>query len=168
MVISQTDPDSGDRLPPFGVINDEKGLYKKYRTYDTELDAMYLMKANAPINTEAYSYAQVQMAGGKIKFLIDESTAKTKLMSTKSGQNMSLDKRNEYLKPYVQTSILREQILNLVESNEGSNIILKQSSRGIAKDKFSAFIYGLYFIKQEDERKKKRSRYDISDFLFFN
>ena len=39
-------------------------------------------------------------------------------------------------------------MLNLVESNEGVNIILKQASRGIKKDKFSAFIYGLYYIKQ--------------------
>jgi hypothetical protein len=38
-------------------------------------------------------------------------------------------------------------MLNLVEDNEGVNIILKQSSRGIPKDKFSAFEYGLYYIK---------------------
>ena len=31
--------------------------------------------------------------------------------------------------------------------NEGINIILKQANRGIRKDKFSAFEYGLYYIK---------------------
>jgi len=46
---------------------------------------MYLMKANAPLNTEMYSYAQVQMTSGKLKFLIDEQEAKTKLMSTRTG-----------------------------------------------------------------------------------
>ena len=168
MVKSQTLKDTQEYFPPFGVINDEEGLYKKFKTFDTEADAMYLIKANAPFNTEAYSYAQIQMASGKIRFLVDERTAKTKLMSTKVGQNMSLDKRNEYLRPFVQTSILREQILNLVETNEGVNIILKQASRGIAKDKFSSFIYGLYFIKQEEERKKKRQGRNIKDFLFFN
>jgi len=39
-------------------------------------------------------------------------------------------------------------MLNLVEENEGVNIILKQSNRSVRKDKFSAFIYGLYYIKQ--------------------
>jgi len=55
---------------------------------------LFLIKANAPINTEAYSYAQTQMFSGKIRFLIDESLAKTKLMSTKQGQNMNIDERN--------------------------------------------------------------------------
>lgn len=168
MVKPQTDPGTGEVFPSFGVLNDDEGFYRKYKTIDTVADAMYLIKANAPINTEAYSYAQVQMASGRIKFLIDEAAAKVKLMSTRHGQNMNADERNEYLKPFVQTSILREQILNLVQSNEGVNIILKQSSRGIPKDKFSAFIYGLYYIKKEEERKKKRSNFDISDLLLFN
>jgi len=47
------------------------------------------------------------MYSGKIRFLIDESLAKTKLMSTKLGQNMTVDQRNEYLRPFTQTSILR-------------------------------------------------------------
>jgi len=55
------------------------------------------------------------MYSGKIRFLIDESLAKTKLMSTKVGQNMNPDERNEYLKPFILTSILKEQTLNLVE-----------------------------------------------------
>ncbi len=168
MVLSQIDPETNDILPPFGVINDEDGKYKKMRTPETELDAMYLIKANAPINTEAYSYAQTQMSSGKVKFLIDESQAKTKLMSSRVGQNMTVDQRNEYLKPFMLTTILREQMLNLVEDNEGVNIILKQSSRGIKKDKFSAFIYGLYYIKQEEDKKNKRRGRNITDFMFFN
>ena len=108
------------------------------------------------------------MSSGKVKFLIDEQTAKTKLNSTKVGQNMSVDQRNEYLKPFVLTGILREQMLNLVEDNEGVNIILKQSSKSIKKDKFSAFIYGLYYIKQEEDRKKKHRGRNIKDFMFFS
>lgn len=111
MVKSQIDPETNDVLPPFGVENDEDGKYKKYRTADTELDAMYLIKANAPLNTEMYAYTQIQMINGKIKFLVDESQAKAKLMGTKMGQNMNTDQRNTYLKPYVLTTILREQLL---------------------------------------------------------
>lgn len=167
MVVAQVDPETNDILPPFGVENDSDGKYKKLKTANTEVDAMYLIKANAPINTEAYSYAQTQMSSGKIKFLIDEAQAKTKLMASRVGQNMSMDERNEYLKPFNMTTILREQILNLVQDNEGVNIILKQSSRGISKDKFSAFIYGLYYIKQEEDRQNKRKGKNILDFMFF-
>lgn len=166
MVKGQEDVD-GTYFPPFGIDNDEEGFYKKFRTDDMEKDALYLIKANAPINTEAHTYVQTQLFSGKIKFLIDEQTAKNKLMGTKAGQTMDPNKRAEYLKPFVHTSILREQMLNLVEENEGVNIILKQSTKSVKKDKFSAFEYGLYYIKQEEERKRKRKHGNIAQMMFF-
>lgn len=167
MVKSQEDPESGDFIPDFGVMNDDDGFYKKFKTPDTETDAMFLIKANAPINTEAHSYVQTQLSSGKIKFLIDETQAKAKLMATKMGQAMDANKRADYLKPFTLTTILREQMLNLVEENEGVNIILKQSSKGIKKDKFSAFEYGLYYIKLEEDRSRKRKKRNIADMMFF-
>lgn len=168
-LIKPQDTEDGQYLPPFGVYNtDDYPEYKKYITTDTQKDVLYLIKANAPLNTQAYSYAQAQMYNGKIRFLIDEALAKTKLMTTKVGQNMNMDERNEYLRPFILTSVLKEQLLNLVEENEGINIILKQNNRSIKKDKFSAFIYGLYYIKKEEEANKKKKRFNISDFLFFS
>jgi hypothetical protein len=168
MIKAQVDPETNDVLPPFGVENDTDGKYKKFKTPDTELNAMYLIKANAPINTEAYSYVKTQMYSGKVKFLIEETSARAKLMSTKVGQNMSIDQRNEYLKPFVLTTALKAQTLNLVEETQGINIILKQSSRSVLKDKFSAFLYAMYYIKQEEERKKRKKSFSMSDFLFFS
>lgn len=168
MTTSTLDPETGDTYPDFGVMNDEEGRYKKYRTLDTQMDAMYVIKANAPINTEAYVYAKTQMSSGKVKFLIDQQSAKASLMSTKVGQNMTPDQRNDYLVPFYNTNILKEQMMNLVEENEGINIILKQSNNSVKKDKFSAFIYGLYFIKQEEDRKKKRKTANIADMMFFS
>lgn len=167
MILSQVDPNTGDILPPFGVDNDEDGKYKKYKTSDTELDALYLIKANITTNTEMYTYTKSQLLSGKVKFLIDESSAKAKLMTTNVGQNMSPEQRNDYLRPYNLTDILKEQILNLKEENDGVNIILKQSTKAIKKDKFSALIYGLYYTKKEEERKKKRSGKKLSDLMFF-
>jgi hypothetical protein len=88
MVKKQIDT-NGDVFPDFGVYNDSDAFYKKYRTNDTEQDAIYVIKANAPINTEAYTIVQTEIESGKVKFLIDERTAKNKLMGTKLGQAMS-------------------------------------------------------------------------------
>lgn len=168
MVLAQ-ETDEGQYLPPFGIDNDEQGVYKKHfkGITDYQKDAIFQIKANAPINTQAYSYTQTQMSSGKIKFLIDEAEAKARLMETKNGQNMSIDQRNDYLRPFVLTTVLRQQMLNLVQDNQGVNIILKQDSRGIKKDKFSAFTYGLYFIKQQEERMKKRKKRDLSRMCLF-
>lgn len=168
MVKSQVDPSTNDTYPDFGVYNDDENFYKKYRTVNCEQDALYIMKANAPINTEAHANAQSQLSSGKVKMLIDERVAKTKLMGTKVGQNMKPEERANYLKPFTLTSILKEEMMNLREENEGTNIILKQANRGIRKDKFSAFEYGLYYIKQEEDDKKKRKKFNAKEWLFMN
>ena len=171
MVKPQVDPDTNEIIPDFGVYggtqDDAVQEYKKYRTDNTEQDAMYLIKANAPINTEAHSNARSQLSSGKVKMLIDERAAKAKLMGTKMGQNMTPEERGAYLQPFTLTTILKEEMLNLREENEGVNIILKQANRGIRKDKFSAFEYGLYYIKQEEENVKKKKKFKASDLMFF-
>ena len=151
MVKPSIEPDTGDVLPDFGVYGgtqeDAAEEYKKYRTADCEENAIYILKANAPINTEAHANAQVNLSSGKVKMLIDDRDAKIKLLGTKVGQNMKPEERSNYLKPFTLTSILKEEMMNLREENEGTNIILKQANKGIKKDKFSSFEYGLYYIK---------------------
>ena len=170
MVKPQVNPDTLEVMPDFGVYGgtqeDAVQEYKKYRTNNTEENALYLIKAGAPINTEAHTIARSNLSSGKVKFLIDERVAKQKLLNTKVGQNMKPEERANYLKPFTLTSILKEEMMNLREENEGVNIILKQANRGIRKDKFSAFEYGLYYIKQEEESKKKRKKFNASEWCF--
>ena len=168
MVKSQTDHVTGEVFPDFGVSNDPDGYYKKYRTAYTEFDAIYALKATPAINTEAHTNVQTQLTSGKVKLLIDERIAKNKLLGTRVGQNMSTDERAKYLKPFTLTSILKEEMANLREENEGVNIILKQVNKSIPKDKFSAFEYGLYWIKQEEDSYKKKKRFNVKDFLLMN
>ena len=168
MVKSQMDPDTKEFLPDFGVSNDPDGYYKKYRTAYTEYDAVYALKATPAINTEAHTNVQTQLTSGKVKLLIDERIAKNKLLGTKIGQNMTAEERAKYLRPFTLTSILKEEMANLREENEGININLKQVNKSIPKDKFSAFEYGLYWIKQEEESHKKKKRFNVKDFLLMN
>lgn len=172
MVKPQVDPETGETLPDFGVYggtqDNAQAEYKKYRTPETEEDAMYLVKANAPVNTECYTAAQVALSTGKLRLLIDEMVAREKLLNTARGQKMSPEERDDYLRPFKLTSILKEELLNLREENEGINIVLKRANKGIQKDKFSALIYGLYYIKLEEESKKKKKKFKASDWMFKN
>lgn len=138
------------------------------KTETTISDAMYIIKANQVLNSEMYAYCQSEINAGRVNFLIDENIAKNKLLAQAQGQKMSPVQRAEYLKPFTQTSILRDQMLNLVTDNEGANIILKQSSKKIPKDKFSALIYGLYYCKLQEDKRGKRRKRDMTKFLFFN
>lgn len=171
LVLGQEDPETGAYLPPFGVEGGNyEGAsqdYKKYRTEETVRDAMYIIKANAAMNTEAHTYVKTQINGGKVKFLIEERDARIKLMETKVGQNLTPEERNEKLMPFQFTDNLKLQMGNLVEDNEGTNIILKKNNNSISKDRFSSFEYAMYYIKQQEQLKKRRHSQSIADLMFF-
>lgn len=172
LVKPQVDTETNEIFPDFGVYGgtkvDIEQEYKKYRTANCEEDALYIIMASAPMNNEAHSNVQTQLSSGKVKMLIDERVAKTKLLGTVKGQNMKPEERAKYLKPFTLTSILKEEMMNLKEENEGVNIILKRANKGIRKDKFSAFEYGLYYIKQEEDNKKKKKRFNAKEWKFFS
>ena len=69
-------PDKYVEIDGFRIPADKADEYKKYRSDICEDNAMYLIKANAPINTEAHSITQTWLNANKIQFLIDERVAK--------------------------------------------------------------------------------------------
>ena len=166
LVMDQFDPDTGEQLGNLGVVNDDEGFYRKFENENTTRHAMYIMKATNTINSELYAYTQNQLLSGKLQFLIDDNLAKSKLEGQAQIKSMTRARRNDYLQPYVMTSILREQMANLMEEHEGALIILKQASRTIKKDKFSALIYALYWPKHEEESHGKR-HIDVTKLTLF-
>jgi len=63
MVKPSIDPLTNETYPDFGIYggtyDGAEDEYKKFRTSDCEDDALYLIKANAPINTEMHSNVRV-------------------------------------------------------------------------------------------------------------
>lgn len=167
LVCDTIDPDTGDTMYGWGVVNDEDRKYKNMETENTIRDLLYIMKANQALNSEMYAYCKNQITNGRMRFLIDENVAKNKLLAQSQGQKMTALQRADYLMPYSQTSILRDQMMNLIQENEGTNIILKQSNKKIKKDKFSALIYALYFCSLEEDKERKHKTRKIEDFMFF-
>lgn len=167
LVRDQIDPDTNEPLYNFGVYNDDDGLYKDWKTPDTIKNALYVMKANAQLNSDMYSYCQTQMNNDRLKFLIDEATAKNRLMSTNKGKKMNGIQREEYLRPYVETSILKSQMANMIQDGEGANVSLKRASRRIHKDKLSALIYALYWVMLKERRNERKAEMRLSDLILY-
>lgn len=161
------DRSSEEWIGGFGVINDDDNEYKRFRTSDTIDNVLYIIKANAPLNTEMHSNLQNQLRHGRIKFLVDENVAKGKLLATQVGKKMTPEQRGNRLKPYNLTTVLKMQLMNLVYENDGVNIILKQANKSVKKDKVSSLEMALYWIHQEESRKKRRKA-SFGDMIFHN
>lgn len=171
MVIETFDSKTGQTLPPYASYNDEE--LRKVQPNDAP-QIINVLIASASLNTELYSIAYSEIMSGHVRLLIEENEAKSKLMATKVGQKMTLDKRVAKLMPYEMTTRLIEEIGNLrIKSsvNSGKNIMLERINQDIQKDRFSAMIYGLYSIKlmeDKEAKKAKRGRNKLSAFIMKN
>ena len=86
-------------------LNSEAIESKGSKVVEPEKAAIYIIKANAPINTEAHANAQVALSSGKVKMLIDERDAKIKLLGTEFNKKTKFDmfiddKKVDYVKEY--------------------------------------------------------------------
>lgn len=165
MVLPQVDPETGEIFPPYTSLNDED-----YMKYDGER-IIYNLKANARINSECHSNFYTQIASGHCRFLIGEEEARQKLLATKKGQSMSAVDKMERLRPHREVQLLFDEISNLqLKLSADSKVVVEQMNSRIAKDRFSAYEYGLWRLKAiEDEviKEENRSKIDFTQFVFF-
>ena len=149
----------GNLLPAYGFTNDD--VYKKIQPKDA-ICILYGIKANGPLNSKIHGNAYSRISSGNCRFLIKEQEAKSALMSTKVGQKMTVEQRVKRLLPHEMTTKLFEEMANLRLKRTGASmdIVLEQINPRFPKDKYSAFAYGMWRIKEmeEDYFKKKRRR----------
>lgn len=162
MIREQVD-EFGNIYEPLGFKNDEDFL--KVQPKDA-MCILYGIKANGPLNSKIHGNAYTRINGGLVRFLIKEQEAKNALLSTKVGQKMTVTQRVQRLMPHEMTTKLFEEMANLRLRRTGVSldIVLEQINPRYPKDKYSAFAYGLWRIKElEEEQNKKRRRRGMFD-----
>lgn len=168
-MIKQQIGKNGEILPAYGFINDEN--YKKVQPKNA-INILYGIKANGTLNSQIHSNAYSRVTSGKVRFLVREQEAKTALLATKKGRKLSIEERIKKLMPYEMTTSLFNEILNLRLKNTGNlnEIAVEQINTRFPKDKYSAFAYGLWRIKEHEEKAyQKMSRSNTKrQLIFFN
>ena len=162
MIREQVD-EFGNIYEPLGFKNDDDFL--KIQPKDA-MCILYGIKANGPLNSKIHGNAYTRINGGLVRFLIKEQEAKNALLSTKVGQKMTVKQRVQRLMPHEMTTKLFEEMANLRLRRTGVSldIVLEQINPRYPKDKYSAFAYGLWRIKElEEEQNKKRRRRGMFD-----
>ena len=157
MIREQID-EFGNVYEPLGFKNDDEFL--KVQPKDARC-ILYGLKANGPLNSKIHGNAYTRLNGGMVRFLIKEQEAKNALLATKVGQKMTVTQRVQRLMPHEMTTKLFEEMANLRLRRTGVSldIALEQINPRYPKDKYSAFAYGLWRVKElEEELNKKRRR----------
>ena len=167
MIREQVD-EFGRVYPAYGFFNNED--YRKIQPKDAPC-ILYGMIANGPLNSKIHGNAYTRLNSGYVRFLISEQEARSILLSTKVGQKMPLRKRVQRLMPHEMTTKLFEEMSNLRLKRTGLDIVLEQINARFPKDKYSAFAYGLWRIKELEEaaftKQRRRSVVANRQLVFF-
>ena len=167
MIREQID-EFGNIYPAYGFFNNED--YRKIQPKEAPC-ILYGMIANGPLNSKIHGNAYTRLNSGYVRFLISEQEARSLLLSTQTGQKMSYRKRVERLMPHEMTTKLFEEMSNLRIKRTGLDITLEQINSRFPKDKYSAFAYGLWRIKELEEaaftRQRRRSITQNRQLVFF-
>jgi len=165
LVIENEDPKTGIIYPPLSVSNDDN--YDAFNK-DSSIPLLHVIKPSDEVNSQIYINCLTQFSNGKVKLLIDERMAKAKLLETKEGRGFGSEHRAMHLMPFTYTSILKQEMMNLRQKQEGRFIRLEEVHKK-GKDKFSAFVYALWYIKLlEDKLLQARKKRKFSDFVMYN
>ena len=167
MIRTQID-EMGNIMPAYGFFNNED--YKKIQPKDAP-EILYSMKANGPLNSKIHGNAYTRLNSGMVRFLITEQDARTALLATKIGAKMPFEKRIKRLMPHELTTKLFEEMANLRLKRTGLDIVLEQINSRFPKDKYSAFAYGQWRIKELEEsyylKEKRRNSRGGRSLIFF-
>lgn len=151
-----------DENPPYSVINDER--YDKYKK-ENSIPMIYALSSNTKENkaSDIHNVFVNVISNHKVKLLHTESQAKTSMDKKIKDSEV----KSKALMPYIMTDLLCEEIMNLEYKQSGNQTQVKQISRSINKDKFSAFEYGLFYIYTLEMKNQKRKREQIDASMFF-
>lgn len=156
-MIKQQYDEFGEYYPAYGFSNDDE--YKKTQPKEAP-QILYGLKANGPLKSKIHGNVFFYLSSGLVRFLIKEQDAKSALLSTKKGQEMSFEKRVKRLLPHEMTTKLFEEMANLRLKRTGSStdIVLEQINSRYPDDKYMSFAYGLWRIKEIAEEENRRYR----------
>jgi len=150
-----------DKYPSYSVTNDD-GTYEKYKVPNS-LPLIFNVMSNTK-ETKAsniHNNFMAVIANHDLKLLVSDAIIKEK------SREKDYEKLAEKLMPHVETGLFVDEVMNLIYEAKGNNTSIKQVSKSMDKDRYSAVSYGLYYIYLEEKKNQQRKRevFDATGFI---
>lgn len=160
LVDDMTDDLSGQFYPAFTCMNDEEMAAHYKGKSRSPAAVIYSVKATAKWNSQcAYSLRDC-IERGKMRLLLSEEEYDEIMDSNKSYQELSAEDKLTLKMPFIQTSLLINELVNLEYTTVGTEVKIKEIGTN-RKDRYSSISYANQFAN-ELERKLSRPRLSTS------
>lgn len=158
------DPKTGELYPALNCCNDDTMAMRC--KIDNAPKVIWSIKANANLNSEICINLRNGFQKGKINLLVSEFEARDILKQKIKGfEKLTAGQQADFLKPYIETTLLVYELINLEHKFVGANVKIFEKS-GMRKDRYSSLAYN-YWIQcqlEREELNKKKNGFDATTF----
>ena len=150
-----TDPQRGTEYTPLSCMNDDRLAQRC--VFPNAPKVVYSVRASGQLNSEIASNFKDSLRRGIIKLPVIEDEAKDILDGIKGYSSLPPELKVNFRLPYIQTTLMANEILNLeFEVSDAGNIKLKEVG-GARKDRYSSVSYLNYFASELEVKNRKRN-----------
>ena len=166
LVKDLTDPDTGEEYLAFTCKNNSEMADRYKGKSPNPPKVIYSIKANAQFNSDIASLLKDNIKRGKLRLLVPEQEADAYFNTLKGFKNLSPEKKTELMMPYVQTSLMINEVINLKYEIIGSKVRLSEKGND-RKDRYSSLAYANYVASELERDISKRTKQSMREKVVF-
>lgn len=117
---------------------------------------IYSIKANSKTNNDMCLTLRAGFMNGYINLLINDNNADDILSKMKGYSKLSDIQKAKLKMPYIQTTFLIDELINLSHDTSGGLIKVKERP-GMRKDRYSSLEYGYYVVQELGKKLKPKT-----------
>ena len=169
LVTNLYDTETGTSYDAVTCINDEE-MAKRCFVEDAPR-VIYSIKADARLNSQMHVFVRDELKRGSLRLLVTENDGRGEFIKYPEFEKLPKEEQMKYLSPYVQTTLLINEMINLEQpdkpSDNGLIKLIEPASK--RKDRYSSIGYGIYIAKvlEQELRPKQNTRFDTSKLFRF-
>lgn len=152
---------------PWVCINDDD--LAKRCIYPDAKEVIYSVHASAKLNSDIAISFKDGLRTGKIRLLSPENEVKETIRGLRGYYDLEPEFQAELNAPYIQTSLLANEMINLEGERNSTNGQIKLTEpRSGRKDRYSSVSYGNYIaniLERKLNEENRETSYD--DYMFF-
>ena len=146
------DTERGETYPPLKAMNEDR--YMERCGYPNAQKCIYCIAGNQKLNHEIATQLKTSFQNKTIKLLKNQMEAEDFI---EGFATMTPQEQADKLLPYIQTSLMQNEIICLEYEVKQSYIRVYETGRN-RKDRYSSLSYGNYFIRLQEKKLQKRSK----------
>ena len=160
LVRDVVDSESGEIYPALSCCND-KTMAERCSSPNAD-KVIWSIKANAQMNSDCAVLLREGFRSGKIRLLTSEYDAEELLGEIRGYSSMSPAEKVKYQMPYIHTTLLINELVNLRYEELGGKVRVYERS-GMRKDRYSSLAYNYYVATQLESQMSRKNAISSGD-----